>query len=109
MLFRINPNGNSLKIVIQNRYRNEFKTNTMEIKTYMVEGMACKNCKFHVETGIKNIPGVEEVIADLANGQVRVSGELIDTAKVKQSVEESGYHFKGEILDHNTLGSGVWF
>jgi len=68
----------------------------MAIKTYLVEGMTCKNCKAHVEKSLNEIAGVEDVIADLANGQVRVSGNEIDNLKVKQSIEEMGYIFKGE-------------
>ena len=79
----------------------------MKIKTFMVEGMTCKNCKFHVEKAIKDISGIDDVIVDLANGQVRVSGAEIDLIKVKQSVEEAGYNFKGEI-DIAGLGSEVW-
>ena len=80
----------------------------MTIKTFIVEGMTCKNCKTHVEKSINEIAGVEDVIADLANSQVRVSGDEIDILKVKQSVEDSGYLFKGEI--HNAArSSNVWF
>jgi copper chaperone CopZ len=68
----------------------------MAIKTYIVEGMTCKNCKAHVEKSLNEIAGIEDVIADLANGQVRVSGDEIDNLKVQQSVEEMGYIFKGE-------------
>ena len=68
----------------------------MAIKTFIVEGMTCKNCKAHVERSINEIAGVDDVIADLANGQVRVSGDEIDNLKVQQSVEEIGYIFKGE-------------
>jgi len=79
----------------------------MAIKTYIVEGMTCKNCKAHVEKSIKNIVGVDDVIADLANGQVRVSGNEIDDQKVKQSVEDSGYIFKGE-ANKAPRGSDIW-
>jgi copper chaperone CopZ len=68
----------------------------MTVKTFIVDGMACKNCKFHVEKNIKSITGVDDVIADVANGQVRVSGIEIDNLKIKQAVEESGYKFNGE-------------
>ena len=79
----------------------------MVIKTYIVDGMTCKNCKAHVENGIMSISGVDEVIADLSNGQVRVSGNEIDNLKIKQSVEESGYIYKGEA--HNAArSSDVW-
>lgn len=79
----------------------------MAIKTFIVEGMTCKNCKAHVEKSIKNITGIDDVIADLANGQVRVSGDEIDNSKVKQSVEDSGYIFKGEIFNA-ARSSDVW-
>ena len=80
----------------------------MIIKTFIVEGMTCKNCVAHIERGIKDIPGVEEVITDLLNGQVRISGEEIKNSKVQKSVEESGYVFKGEIKDA-AIGSDIWF
>jgi len=86
----------------------ELKTNNMTIKTFIVEGMTCKNCKAHVEKSINEIAGVDDVIVDLANGQVRVSGDEIDNLKVKESVEELGYIFKGE--SHNaSRSSDVWF
>ena len=79
----------------------------MEIKTFIVEGMFCKNCKMHVENCIKNIQGVNDVIADVANGQVRVSGEALDFNQIKGAVEQSGYTFKGEI-SINSLNSDHW-
>ena len=83
-------------------------TSSVIIKTYIVEGMTCKNCKAHVEKSIKKIEGVTDVIADVSNGQVRVTGDEVDNMKVKQSVEQSGYLFKGEA--HNIARStDVWF
>jgi copper chaperone CopZ len=79
----------------------------MTIKTYIVEGMSCKNCKAHVEKSINSLPGVDNVIVDLSNGQVRVSGNEIDNLKVKQSVEEMGYTFKGEV-NNASRSSDVW-
>jgi copper chaperone CopZ len=79
----------------------------MEIRTFIVEGMTCKNCKAHVEKSIKNITGIDDVIADMANGQVRVSGNKIDNQKIKQSVEESGYVYKGE-ANNAARSSDVW-
>jgi len=79
----------------------------MTIKTYIVEGMSCKNCKAHVERSINNLSGVDDVIVDLSNGQVRVSGNEIDNLKVKQSVEEMGYIFKGEV-NNASRSSDVW-
>ena len=79
----------------------------MEVKTYLVEGMFCKNCKSHVENGIKNIPGIEDVIVDVSNGQVRISGRRIDNEEVKGAVEQSGYTFGGEIT-RGPLNSEIW-
>ena len=79
----------------------------MTIKTFIVDGMTCKNCKSHVEKAIREITGIDDVIVDLANGQVRISGDEIDLIKVKQSVEEAGYDFKGEI-ENAGRGSEAW-
>ena len=79
----------------------------MTIRTFIVDGMTCKNCKAHVEKSIKTIPGIDDVIADVANGQVRVSGDEIDNSKVKQMVEEAGYLFKGEANNY-ARNSDVW-
>lgn len=81
----------------------------MAIKTFIVEGMMCNNCKTHVEKNIKEITGIDEVLADLANNQVRVTGDDIDNLKIKESIEEMGYRFKGEIYHHSAKGSDVWF
>jgi copper chaperone CopZ len=87
----------------------ELKTNGMAIKTFIVEGMMCNNCKAHVEKSVKEITGVEDVLVDLTNGQVRVSGAEVDNLKVKEAIDEMGYRFKGEIHHHSAKGSDVWF
>jgi len=79
----------------------------MEIKTFLVEGMMCNNCKLNVENGIKTVSGVEDVIVDISNGQVRVSANSIDINQVKGTVEKSGYVFKGEI-SITSLNSDHW-
>jgi copper chaperone CopZ len=79
----------------------------MEIKTFLVEGMMCNNCKLHVENGIKTVPGVENVIVDISNGQVRVSANSIDINQVRGAIEQSGYVFKGEI-SITSLNSDHW-
>lgn len=80
----------------------------MEVKTFIVGGMSCKNCKGHVERSIKEIAGIDDVIADISNGQVRVSGKDIDDKKIKHAVEEAGYQFKGE-ASNAAKGSDLWF
>ena len=76
-------------------------------KIFIVEGMTCKNCKAHVENGIRSILGVEEVIADNITGQVKVKGETISEEMIKAAVEKAGYRYKGP----ETVvapGSDIW-
>jgi copper chaperone CopZ len=79
----------------------------MEIKTYLVEGMYCSNCRLHVESGIKNLPGIEDVIVDVSNGQVRISGIRLIDEEIKGAVEQSGYIYRGEI-NISPLNSEHW-
>ena len=67
----------------------------MFTQVFIVEGMSCKNCKTHVETWIRNVHGVEEVVANHVTGQVIVKGDHINEEKIKTAVEKSGYRFKG--------------
>ena len=69
--------------------------------------MSCKNCKAHVENGIKIINGVEEVVADHVTGQVIVKGVQFNEDKVKTAVEKAGYRFKGPDKTA-TPGSDLW-
>lgn len=79
----------------------------MTVKTFIVKGMACKNCKGHIERAIKSVTGVKEVIVDMENGEVKVSGEEFDQEQVKQSVEMAGYDFKGETINRAN-NSDIW-
>jgi copper chaperone CopZ len=74
---------------------------------FLVEGMTCKNCKAHVENGIKTIPGIEEAVADFQTGVVKVKGSDIDANKIKTVVEKAGYRFKGPEKANNP-GSDMW-
>lgn len=79
----------------------------MSVKIFLVEGMTCKHCKARVEKGIGEIPGVEEVIADIASGHVSVEGNSVVDEKVKTAVEDAGYRFKG-IAGGAAPGSDLW-
>ena len=79
----------------------------MSIQMFLVEGMSCKNCKAHVESKIKNIEGVEEVVADHVTGHVKVKGDHLNVDLIKLAVERAGYRFKG--TDKATVpGSDLW-
>lgn len=79
----------------------------IEVKTYLVEGMMCGNCISHVESGIRQLSGIENVIVDLSNGQVRVSGSRIADEEIRQAVEKSGYTYKGPVSG-TPLNSEHW-
>lgn len=57
-----------------------------------VEGMMCENCKKHVTSAIKNVENVENVNVNLKTKEAKIYGKNIDLEKVKQAVEEAGYH-----------------
>ena len=59
--------------------------------------MTCKNCKAHVEKDIAAIEGIDGVVADLATGEVSITGDKVDVEKVKAAVENGGYLFKGSL------------
>lgn len=79
----------------------------MSTQIFLVEGMTCKNCKAHVENGVKLLDGVDEVVADNITGHLKVKGDAINVEKIKSAVEKAGYRFKG--LDKSTTpGSDLW-
>ena len=64
----------------------------MSESTYTVTGMTCDHCVGAVTTELTALPGVTEVDADLATGRVRVLSDApLDTAAVRDAVEEAGY------------------
>ncbi len=62
----------------------------------IVKGMTCSHCKATVENNVREIVGVESVNADLASGKVSMSGENIDLARIRETIERLGYEYKGQ-------------
>jgi copper chaperone CopZ len=79
----------------------------MSSKIFLVEGMTCKNCKAHVENGLKGIQGIDEVNADLLTGLVTVNGNQVNDELIKTAIEKAGYRFKGSDKIGNP-GSDHW-
>lgn len=79
----------------------------MSTHLFIVEGMSCKNCKAHVERGIRTVSGVEEVLADHVTGQVHVTGNHLNVEQIRTAVEKAGYRFKGEDKAPGP-GSDLW-
>jgi len=90
-------NGVILKWIQERKEKNrKLTTEGMEVKTFLVEGMSCKNCKAHVERDIMGVDGVEDVIADLSTGEVKVTGENLSEEEIRTLVEAAGYSYKGK-------------
>lgn len=71
--------------------------NNMSEKTVKVSGMTCNHCKANVQNNLSSIQGIENIEVDLESGKVRMTGETIDLAEVKNKVESIGYQYDGEV------------
>ena len=60
-------------------------------REYTVVGMTCGHCAASVTEEVEQVPGVENVVVDLASGRVAVRGSDIDDVAVRAAVEEAGY------------------
>lgn len=65
----------------------------METKEIGVSGMTCGSCARRVETFIKNWPGVQDVVVNLAKKSATVTYDksLTGVDAIKKLVKESGY------------------
>ena len=61
-----------------------------------VDGMTCRRCVREVTARLRDIPGVETVVADATRSQVRLSG-LITDADVLSAFE--GTRYRPEIIN----------
>ena len=63
-----------------------------QTSTYTVAGMTCGHCVASVTEEVETIPGVQQVVVDLASGAVTVtSAEPISDEAVRSAVAEAGY------------------
>lgn len=56
-----------------------------------VEGMMCEGCENRIQNTLKNIEGVESVIANHKDGTVTIIAENIDIEKIKEMIEDIGF------------------
>ena len=56
-----------------------------------VEGMMCEGCENRIQNSLKNIEGIEKVVANHKEGTVTIIGENVDIDKVKQRIEDIGF------------------
>ena len=60
-----------------------------------VEGMVCNGCENRVQNALKNINGVENVVADHTTGTVTVTSknEVLESV-MKEKIENIGFEVK---------------
>ncbi|WP_187974583.1 heavy-metal-associated domain-containing protein [Corynebacterium poyangense] len=61
------------------------------IKNYSIKGMTCEHCSHAVAEEINDIPGVQGVTVDLADGVATVTGEGFSDQQIEEAVVEAGY------------------
>ncbi len=59
--------------------------------TMNVKGMTCNHCRQNVENAATSVEGVESAVADLASGNLSVTGKNIDTDKIRSNIRSVGY------------------
>ncbi|KPI06878.1 Heavy metal transport/detoxification protein [Actinobacteria bacterium OK074] len=63
----------------------------MEQQTYDVTGMTCAHCAASIKEEVSEVPGVHEVVVDLATNTVTVHGTDLDDAALRAAVVEAGF------------------
>ena len=57
-----------------------------------VEGMMCGGCENRIQNAVKNMEGVELVVANHQEGIVKLSlNENADISKIKEKIEDIGF------------------
>ncbi len=60
-----------------------------------VEGMVCNGCENRVQNALKNIDGVEDVVADHTTGTVKVTSKSeVSEDVMKEKIEDIGFEVK---------------
>ena len=72
------------------------ETESLESKKVKVKGMTCNHCKQNVEEKLKSLDGIKDAYADLATGEVTISGNQLDLKEIKTGIETIGYEYWGE-------------
>ena len=60
-----------------------------------VEGMVCNGCENRVQNAVKQIEGVERVVADYRLGTVTITlNKKVDEKLIKDKIEDIGFSVK---------------
>ncbi|AJT69799.1 hypothetical protein T261_8204 [Streptomyces lydicus] len=63
----------------------------MAQKQYNVTGMSCEHCVASVTEEVSAVPGVSDVVVDLAADTVTVHGTDLDDERLRAAIVEAGY------------------
>lgn len=56
-----------------------------------VQGMACEGCEKRIQNALKNMEGIENVVANHKEGTVIIKVNEIDIDKVKERIKDLGF------------------
>jgi copper chaperone CopZ len=63
----------------------------MAQKQYSVTGMTCEHCAASIREEVSEVPGVSEVVVDVAAKSVTVQGSDLDDTRLRAAIVEAGY------------------
>ncbi|WP_369390799.1 heavy-metal-associated domain-containing protein [Streptomyces sp. CG1] len=63
----------------------------MDQKQYNVTGMSCEHCAASIREEVSEVPGVSEVVVDLAGNAVTVHGTDLEDERLRAAIVEAGY------------------
>ncbi len=78
------------------RSHNLKKTNNMNQRQIIVNGMNCNHCKNSVEKNLSTIEGISSVQVDLEQKTALVEGPDINLETIKNEIEKLGFEYGGE-------------
>lgn len=65
-------------------------------KQINIEGMGCNNCKMHVESSLRSVPGVTRVLVSLKeNNAVVETSSNVAEKRLIEAIEQVGYEVSG--------------
>ncbi|HEX7015844.1 MAG TPA: heavy metal translocating P-type ATPase [Cyclobacteriaceae bacterium] len=71
--------------------------------TYAISGMSCQGCRQKVETALKGVEGVTDVVVDLPKGQAVIDmSSHIELDRFQKAIDDAGGHYTISLPD----GSG---
>ncbi|MEV6736384.1 heavy-metal-associated domain-containing protein [Streptomyces sp. NPDC051104] len=63
----------------------------MAQKQYNVTGISCEHCAASIREEVSEVPGVSDVVVDVATNSVTVHGTDLDDGRLRAAIVEAGY------------------